>query len=157
MAGDIEVRGLDDLARLSHAMRGMGETQLRRELRSGLTQATKPVRAQMRQGIVPALPKSGGLAVDVLKSTRFTTTASTANTSKLGVRIRATGRRSIRRMNATGTFRHPVWGRTTVWVTQRVGDLRGFLDRPFEASRPQVQAAVWAAIARVRDKINRSM
>jgi hypothetical protein len=157
MPGDFAVTGLDDLARLSRALREAGEQGkgLKRELRSGLNKETKKTRADMRKAIAPALPQSGGLAADVLRTTRFSTRIGTgANPS---VQIRARGRRSIRRMNATGTFRHPVFGRRDTWVTQYGPRLPRFLDKPFEESRPDLQYAVTQAIARVSSQIYRSV
>lgn len=138
-------------------MREAGEQGkgLKRELRSSLVRETKPVRAEMRQAIAPALPKRGGLAADVQGSTRFT--AAVGTTANPSVRIKARGRRSIRRMNATGTFRHPVFGRRDTWVTQYAPRLPRFLDKPFEGSRPELQYAVTQAIARVEAKINGSI
>jgi hypothetical protein len=154
---DIEVTGLDSLARLSRAMReagGQGKG-LKRELRTGLNRETKVTRANMRKAIAPALPKSGGLAADVARSTRFTTRIGTG--SSVSVQIKARGKRSIRRMNATGTWRHPVFGRRDTWVNQYDRRLPGFLDKPFEASRPQLQYGVAQAIARIQANIYRSI
>lgn len=158
MTDDFEIRHLEDLARVSRAMRAAGSEGkgLRKELYSGLNRATKPVRADMRAAILPALPSSGGLAADVQRTTRFTTTTSTG-AKNLGVRIRARGKRSIRRMNATGTFRHPVFGNRRVWVNQSAGVRQGFLDEPFEKSRPVVRAEVMATIARIRAIVYRSI
>jgi hypothetical protein len=157
MTSEFEVRHLEDLARLSRALRAAGSEGkgLRRELYSGLNRATKPVRGEMKAAISDALPSSGGLAADVQRSTRFTTTTSTG--ARLGVRIRARGKRSIRRMNSTGSFRHPVFGNRNVWVTQSAGVTKGFLDEPFNKSRPRVQREVIETIARVRAAIYRSI
>lgn len=154
---DVEVVGLESLARLSRAMREAGEQGkgLKRQLRSSLTRETKQTRAQMRKAILPGLPQRGGLAADVLSSTRFT--SSVALGANPGVRIMARGRRSIGRMNRRGSFRHPVFGNTDVWVTQISGKpVPGFLDKPFEQARPELQRAVLTAITRVRSQIYRS-
>jgi hypothetical protein len=154
---DVEVIGLESLARLSRAMREAGEQGkgLNRQLRSSLTRETKQTRAQMRKAILPGLPQRGGLAADVLSSTRFT--SSVALGANPGVRIKARGRRSIGRMNRRGSFRHPVFGNTDVWVTQISGKpVPGFLDKPFEQARPELQRAVLNAITRVRSQIYRS-
>jgi hypothetical protein len=157
MPNDVEIVGLESLARLSRAMREAGEQGkgIKREIRTSLNRETKKTRADMRKAISPALPQSGGLAADVLRSTRFTTQLGSA--SNPSVSIRARGRRSIRRMNASGSFRHPVFGRRDVWVNQFVPGLAGFLDKPFEASRPDLQYAVTQALARVRSQIYRSV
>jgi hypothetical protein len=158
MPSDVEIVGLESLARLSRAMREAGEqgAGLKRELRSSLTRETKQTRAEIRKAIVPSLPQRGGLAADVLRSTRVT--SSLALGQNPGVRIQVRSRRSIRRMNATGAFRHPVFGRRDTWVTQIAGPPSPrFLDKPFEQSRPDLQRAVLGAITRVRAQIYRSV
>lgn len=158
MARDIEVTGLDDLARLSRTLRAAGGQgkSLRRELTGSLNRETRETRLAMRASIVPGLPKSGGLAAEVLKSTRFTTSIRTSP-GTAGVSIRARGRRSIRRMNDRGSVRHPIWGRRSVWVVQTKGVHLGFLNKPFQRSAPAMRTAVLSAIARVRDQIYRSI
>lgn len=155
--GDVEVRGLEDLARLSRALRAAGDQGkgLKRELTSSINRETKEARKDMRAAILPALPKRGGLAADVQRSTRFTTTTSTGG-QNLGVRIKARGKRSIRRMNNSGSVRHRVFGRGP-WVTQTAGIEKDFLDKPFEESRPRLQRAVLRAVATIGSKINRSV
>lgn len=158
MPNSIDVVGVESLARLSRALHEAGERGggLKRELRKSLAKESLPVRKQMRAAILPALPKSGGLAADVLGSTRFTSAVSTGATPSVRIKVRA--KRSIRRMNATGAFRHPVFGRRDTWVTQRpTVALKNFLDRPFEKAKPDLQQAVLAAITRVRGDINRSI
>lgn len=159
---DAELRGLDDLARLSRAFREAGDQGkgLKRELSSSINRETKQTRKEMRAAILPGLPKRGGLAADVVRTTRFTTSVSSSGRN-VGVRIKARGKRSIRRMNATGTFRHPVWGGKnrgsgTGWVTQSAGVEKGFLDKPFEKSQPKLRSAVLTTIARVRSNLYRS-
>lgn len=158
MADDVEIRHLEDFAKVSRALRAAGTEGkgLRRELFSGLNRATKPVRADMRAAIPDALPRRGGLATDVQRTTRFATTTRTSG-ANIGIRIRARGKRSIRRMNATGTFRHPVYGNRGVWVNQSAGVTKGFLDHPFEKARPVVRAEVMATIDRIRASIYRSI
>jgi hypothetical protein len=148
----IEIRGTNDLARLSTALRAAGEQGkgLKRELSSSLNRETKQTRKDMRAAILPGLPQSGGLAADVQRSTRFSTKVSTGR--NVGVTIKARGRRSIRRMNTSGSVRHRVFGRGP-WVTQTAGIEKGFLDKPFEESRPALQRAIVQAIARIRAKI----
>ena len=149
---DLEVVGLQTLTRLSRDLRAAGEQGkgLKRELSRGISATTKETRAAMRSALAAGLPQSGGLAAEVTGSTTFSTQTSLGSQS-VGVRIKARGRRSIRRMNATGAFRHPVFGRREVWVTQIAGPpTKGFLDKPFEASRPEIQQEVLLAIGRIR-------
>ena len=157
MPRDVEIYGLASLDQLSRALRSAGVEGkgLRREIVSSLNAETKETRKEMRAAILPALPQSGGLAADVQRSTRITTSVATGGNP--GVRIKARGKRSIRRMNRTGTFRRPVFGRREVWVSQFQPGLANFLERPFVQSRPELQQAVLAAITRARAKIYRSI
>ena len=153
----VEIAGLESFARLSRALREAGEQGkgLKKEARRELNRETKPVRKDMRAAIRPALPNRGGLASDVAGSTRFTTSIATG--SNPGVRIHARGKRSIRRMNRTGSFRHPVFGRRSIWVNQPpTVRLKNFLDRPFEQARPALQRGVLRAVTNIRNRIIRS-
>lgn len=152
---DVEVRGLDDLQAVTKALRAAGDQGkgLRKELYAGLNRATKDVREDMKAGIPASLPSRGGLASEVHRTTSLTTTT-TGGGRNPGVRIRARGRRGIARMNR-GSFRHPVFGNRDVWVTQTAGVTKGFLDQPFEKSKPQLQRAVLDAIAAVARMIDR--
>lgn len=157
MPSDVELRGLDDLARLTRNLKAAGEQGkgLKRELTKSLNAETKQTRKDMRAAIPLALPKRGGLAADVLRSTRFSTSVSTSG-ANVGVRIKARGRRGIRRMNTTGSLRHPVFGSKT-WVTQTAGIEKGFLDRPFEKSRPEMRVAVLRAITRIGNQVEKGI
>lgn len=155
MPNDLEVVGLQTLQRLSRDFRAAGEQGkgLKRELTRSISAATKETRTDMRSALLAGLPQSGGLAADVQRSTTFSTQTSLGSQS-VGVRIKARGRRSIRRMNATGAFRHPVFGRRSVWVTQIAGPpTKGFLDKPFEESRPHIQQAAVRAIGQIRAQL----
>lgn len=157
MAGDLELRGLSDLEQVARALKAAGGDEakgLRRELYRSLNGATKGIRAEMKNNIGELLPRAGGLANDVQRTTRFATLSRLSGES-VGVRIRARGKRSIRTMNATGTLRHPVFGNRDVWVTQQVP--KGFLDDPVEKAKPELRRAVVEAIGRVRDHIYRSV
>lgn len=153
---DVEVRGLDDLQKVTKALRAAGDQGkgLKKEFYAGLNRATKEVRADMKANIPGALPSRGGLADEVARTTSLTTSA-TGSGRNPGVRIRARGRRAIARMNRTGSFRHPVFGNKNVWVEQTAGVTKGFLDEPFEKSKPHLQDAVIDAIAAVARMIDR--
>lgn len=157
MATGIEVRGLGGLDRLSRAFREAGDQGkgFKRELSKAINTETKQTRKNMRAAILPGLPSAGGLGADVQRTTRFSTSTKLTG-DNVGVRIRARGKRSIRRMNATGSFRHPVFGKRDTWVTQRLGVQQGFLDKPFQESRTDLQFAVLGAIARTKSNYRRT-
>jgi len=154
-----EVRGTDDLAKLGRAFKaaGSGGKGMRKELRSGLTRATKETRRDLKAAIPDALPRRGGLAALVARTATVTTSSSTSG-PKVGVRIKARRRGlkgpSLRRLNA-GTVRHPVYGNPKKWVSQTAGVKRGFLTLAFARSKPKVRREVADVIKTVRSRIYR--
>lgn len=165
MSDDIELRGLEDLARLSRALREAG-TQgkgLRKELYAGLNRATKPVRKDLKDAIAPSLPKSGGLAAEVTKGARFSNSTKTGR--DVGVRVVARGRRRRALQLATqqGLIQHPVFanaskGRSSwTWVTQTAGIRRGLLNAAFQRDKPEARREVLRAIDETAKKIHRSI
>lgn len=148
---EVEVRGLEDLAQVSAALKSAGDKDLKRELYRSLNSATKEVRDDMRAAIPAALPTRGGLAAEVHATTKFSTSTSGGGRN-IGVRIRGRGRRNIASMNR-GSFRHRVFGSNT-WVTQTAGVREGFLDEAFTKDKPHLQQAVIDAIQAVARIVN---
>ena len=141
-----ELRGVEQLLDLSKALKQAGATDLSRELNRAISDAAKPLRAELRKSARETLPKSGGLAESVAGA-RISTTRSTSRRNP-GVRIR-TRRNQLAAMNE-GHVRHPVFGRD-VWVEQSVTP--GWWDRPTDAASPDIQADVEAAMDRVTRKL----
>jgi hypothetical protein len=162
MPSEFELRGAVNLARVAEALKAEGDTGkgFRKELRSGLVKATKPVRKELKAAIPGALPRRGGLAAEVAGSASFVLATSKSHGDAVGVRIqgRRNGRRgsSLRRMNA-GTVRHPVWGNSKKWVSQTAGVDKGFLDRAFAKQEPAIKQAVLVAIQNTANRIHRSV
>lgn len=164
MADDVEVRGLDNLAHLSRALReaGDGGKGLRRELYAGLNRATKPVRDDLKAAIEPSLPRAGGLAARVAKSARFATSTRTAQrTTAVRIVARGKGRRTLAEATQEGSFRHPVFAKADkprkdwTWVTQTAGVRRGLLDEAFERRKPRIKQEVLRAIEDTRAQLYR--
>jgi hypothetical protein len=165
MAAQVELRGLQDLAHLSRALREAGEQGkgLRKELYAGLNRATKPIRKDLKDEVAPSLPHGGGLAGLVEKQTRFAT--STRVGRDIGVRIVARGRRRRTLQQATqqGRFRHPVFAdgekprKEWTWVDQTAGVRKGLLGQKFEQDKPKAREEVLIAIEQTKRKIDRSI
>lgn len=153
---DFEVRGADDVDALVRRIRTHADAKaLRRELYAGLNRVTKGVRADMKASIGPSLPSRGGLAALVMAKASLTTSAISGRNA--GVRIKARSRKGgteqLARMNREGRVRHPVFGNRKKWVDQTAGIDAGFLDEPFEKSKPEVARS----ISRVLDDIARKV
>ena len=156
MTNDIELRGLEDLARLQRALRAAGVEGkgMRRELHAGLNRATKPIRADLTQQIEPSLPRSGGLASEVKKGTRFATSTKAGRDVAVHIVARGKRRRTLQRASSQGRIWHPVFGRLP-GVLQTAGVRSGLLATTFERDKPEVKSEVLSAIARVRSQIYR--
>lgn len=136
----------DQLDRLIVELRRV-DKDLRRELYRGANSATKPMRQDMQASILPSLPSRGGLASEMHRNTSLTTSLRSGRFAGASVRVR--GRSSLRRMNRSGVFRHPVFGNREKWVEQSAGVRKGFLDEPFDRQVPNVRKELLKAIDRV--------
>lgn len=152
MVAEVEIRNAEDFAELAKRIRQHADAKaLRRELFSGLQRATKGLRAEMQEAIVPALPTRGGLASFVRARAKLSTQSRTGGTTA-GVRI-VSGNRggpNLARYNA-GRFRHPVFGRG--WVEQSAGVTPGFLDVTFDRAAPPVRKEVLRVMGEVARKV----
>ena len=112
-------------------------TALRRNIRQAAGGAADAVRAEVGQGTL----RSGigaGVKVKVMTGTRAGVTI-VASSSRMPA-----GKQSlVRAWTGRKGWRHPVYG-TGSWVRQ-VGN-PGFFDRPITARKPQIRAAVEAAM-----------
>jgi hypothetical protein len=161
MPSGFELRGAVQLARVAKALQEQSDAGkgFRKELRSGLVKATKPVRKDLKAAIPDSLPKRGGLAAKVASDSSFVLATNKDHGATVGVRIQGKRRGlrggSLRRFNS-GTFRHPVYGGEK-WVSQSAGVRKGFLDNAFVKQTPEIQRAVRAAIESTRNTIYRSI
>lgn len=148
----VEIRGAEQLAALSKALKQAGDKELQRELSRGITDAMKPLRIAIKKSAMDTLPTRGGLDRRVSRSSFRTVRRGGSRIA--GVRLTAKNSLALGKLNR-GTVRHPVFGNREVWVTQRVRP--GWWDRPVDASAPQVRRDVIAAMDRVAKKVERSV
>lgn len=137
---DLEIRGAEDLAKLSKALRQLKDKELKRELTRGITRATKPLKAAVRAHALAKLPKRGGLGARVAKSRLAHRTRSGRNAT---VRIEAkpsfqTLRDPLR--VDKGRIKHPAFGApasVAPWVFQDVTP--GWFSKPLQDGAPVVR------------------
>ena len=91
---DIEVRGADQLVRLS------------KELRTALREATKPVQAAIRRHAEDTMPRRGGLNRVMARSRISTQIRGSGN--RPGIRVAS--KSHDRRIDSQGRLWHPVFG-----------------------------------------------
>lgn len=152
MIPELRVEGADQLKRVNAALRH-AQPSLRRELSTAVRDSTEPLKRQAAANIPSYLPSSGGLAGLVAADTKLVTQRRGGRTSP-GVRIAARSRRNVRRMDRTGTVRHPLFGNRDHWFTTRFRP--GWFSNPMQDGVPGVRRELIAAMSRVAAKIVRS-
>jgi hypothetical protein len=152
MAGDFEVRGVEDVDKLVRAIRTHADAKaLRKELFSGLNRHTKELRGRMIQVIPAALPKRGGLAAEFQKGTTARTTAKSGKYAGVSVWFRNKNH-DIRTLTGK-RLRHPVYGNRNRWVTQTKGvDPAVFIGK-FEQQKPEILRAILDVMNEVARKV----
>lgn len=149
MADFITIRGAEQFGVLARVLRQTGAKDLRRELNAGITQATKPLRADARESARSILPSRGGLGARVARTSmpiRRRTAGATA-----GIRIEARpGAVADPQRIDRGRVRHPVYGHGP-WVLQDVP--AGWFTKPMEAGAPVVRRELVDAMNRIIARI----
>lgn len=149
----IEVSGAEQLAALSKRLKDAGERGLKRELDKAIREAVAPLKDAVRQSALQRLPHKGGLNQRV--ADQVVPRPRKVNSSKgVGLRVVATGKQGMRSLAAldAGRIRHPVYGNTDKWVSQRVAPR--FWSQPMEEIAPKAAEDVQAALDRVARRID---
>lgn len=148
---DFKVTGADDFYRLSKAMKHAGRTDLRKQLNTGLRQATVPLIKNSRVEAIQRLPARGGLNRLVAKTPQRAQVRTGAESA--GVRIVVVKSNSGARRANRGVLRHPVFPDSSedrkdwTWVDQPVEP--GWFDDPMRASAPVVRVQLEQAMENV--------
>lgn len=145
----VEIKGADQLARLSKQLRDAGAKDLQRELAQGINRALKPMKEDIRQSALDSLPKRGGFAAAIAGS-KLRTRRRTGRVA--GVRVVAENRFSLYHPDR-GEVRHRVKGKPAAqWPVQRIQP--GWWTRPTEGSAPAVRKELLAALDAVAKKLH---
>lgn len=142
---------------LSKQLREAGDEGkgLRRELYKAISQAARPLAAEVKDAgqLADYMPNryAGVLAGDL----SVTTSKSTGRNP--GVAIRAKGRRHRRKVSRldSGVLAHPVFGNRKVWKDQTSHVRAGFFTDPAEQAAPEIRKRVLEAMHEVGKKITR--
>lgn len=155
MGEDISVKGSHELEALARRLKEAGGAELRKEMLRGFRAAGKDTIKSVRTSARSTLPKSGGLADLVAKSSFGVRTRLAGD--KTGVQIKGTGKtvRGLRDIDA-GHVKHPVFARSGdrkswAWVVQSVKP--GFFSDPIQKDLPQIRSSIQRVMADVARKI----
>ena len=149
MGSDFEIRGAQDLARLSKNLKDAGRNDLRKELLKGVRESGASAVLAIRDSALENLPKRGGLAAKVAAekaSVRSTWAAS-------GARVQLRRKRG-RGLNE-GRLRHPVYGNRDVWVQQPVNP--NWFDDPIRDAAPDIRRKIETVVKRVNYMLTKGL
>lgn len=133
---------------LGKRLKALGDKELEKELRKGITAALRPATKVVRASVPQYMPS--GYAPVLAKSLQL-------RTSNLASGLRITGQakgnprpRKVTDLNA-GRLRHPLFGNRNHWYAQSTR--RGFFDEPLRKQAPVVRAELERVLADVAKKI----
>lgn len=141
------VNATTELPLLAARLKAAGAGGIKLQMVRALRAAAKPVVDDLKVAAAADLPKRGGLNMKVagqpIKVSVRTTGASA------GVSVRAQYTKTNK-----GSWRHPVFGNTNVWVTQTYGPAKGWFDKTAEKGAPAAQVEMAAVLELVAIGVN---
>jgi hypothetical protein len=135
----VEIRGGEKFAAVAAKLRSSNK-ELRPRLYKVISQATSPLKRNIRSSARSMLPSRGGLANLIARSS-LTTKKSVAARSA-GVRIVGSSKNDIKKIDK-GRLRHPTFSHRP-WVTQSVP--AGYFTKPMTEGAPAVAAKIEAEV-----------
>lgn len=154
MALSVRVDGGRDLTSVRRNLRMLGDRGLSRQLSAGLQRAAKPFAPAVRAEVPKAMPS--GYAPTLSKSLRFRISSSERRgAASVVIRVYGDGKAEKRDVPALnrGVLRHPVYGRRSNWVAQKVRS--GFVDRPADRLAPDIRREMNAVVDYIADQITK--
>lgn len=155
------VRGAEQLKELGAALKA-ADKSIKLELQRGFREAGKPLVKDIKAGVLATFPNRGGLANLAAKSTIGIRTRFSGKNA--GVRVQATGKkgrsvttRTLKSIDESGSWRHPVWGNRKVWKDQSDGMAQGWFGEEIEDQAPQIRGDLIKAMNRAAERIARSV
>jgi hypothetical protein len=155
MSSDFEVRGADQFLRLSKALKDAGRSGMRKELHKGLRDAVNRVKPEAADALSAALPS--GLRAKG-KKVKQAVQVKTGSNPGVSVAVRygragtGIGASNAKRLNQSGSFRHPVYG-SGRWVSQSRPAATGWFDKTYTNKAPQLRADLERVLRRIADDI----
>ncbi len=142
MPDDFVLTGGEDLYRLGRRMKAAGAGALLKEMSKASNKALDPLIPKTRAVAQRRLPQRNGLAQRVAKAPQRKTTRVGATSAT--VRLTVAGKRSGAYGADVGTVRHPVFGRRSNFVDQKV--IPGWFSDTVENEAPQVREDIAAVL-----------
>jgi hypothetical protein len=142
----IEIRGVDQLFRLSKALKAAGDRGLQRDMSAGLAQSMQTFPVAMRRA-ARRLPNRGGFAG------RVANTPVTVTRTAKGARVQVRSPYDLNLIDK-GVLFHPIFGRDD-WVRQSVRP--GVVSQPVKEQAPKLRRKANHVLDQVAAKIERAV
>jgi hypothetical protein len=153
MAVEVRVVDTDDFIALSRALRKYGGRELKRELTTGITKATKPLKQAAKASARSILPSRGGLGRRVARTSLPHKRRITGGHAGIRIEAKSNAVADPFRIDR-GRVAHPVFGHGP-FVFQNVP--KGWFTDPMEKGGPTVRKELLQTMSRVATKIARSI
>jgi hypothetical protein len=153
MVVEIRVVDTEDFIALSRALRKVGSRELKRELTTGITKATKPLKKAAKDSARSILPSGGGLGRRVARTSLPHKRRTTGGHAGIRIEAKSNAVADPFRIDR-GRVAHPVFGRGP-FVFQDVP--KGWFTEPMEAGGPTVRKELLTVMERVANKLARSI
>jgi hypothetical protein len=153
MAVEVRVVNTEDFIALSRALRKYGGRELKRELTTGITKATKPLKQAAKASARERLPSRGGLGRRVARTSLPHKQRTTGGHAGIRIEAKANAVADPFRIDR-GRVAHPVFGRGPI-VFQDVPP--GWFTEPMQEGEGGVRKELLSTLERVANKIVRSI
>lgn len=149
MVVEIRVVNTEDFIALSRALRKYGGPALKRELTTGITQASKPLKQAAKASARDRLPHRGGLGRRVARTSLPHKRRTTGSWAGIRIEAKPNAVKDPYRIDR-GRVAHPVFGRGP-FVFQDVPE--GWFTEPMQEGGPEVTKGLLQAMSRVATKL----
>lgn len=147
-----------DLAKLANALKFAGRGDLRRELLAAIRRAGGPAVKKAEAEARATLPTRGGLADLVANNLSVRSRLSGASASvKVRRKVRTPTDRTMVSIDASGTWRHPVFGDRETWAEQSAAGAEGWFTKTIDSEAPQFRVQILRAMSDVAKKLERGL
>lgn len=133
---------------LGKRLKALGDQDLEKQLRAGISRALKPATQAVKQSVPEYMPSGYAPVLAAALQLRVSNVSG-------GLRItgQAKGRPRPRRVTALnqGTVRHPLWGDRNHWYVTKAR--AGFFDEPLRKQQPKIRAELDKVLDEVAAKL----
>lgn len=155
-----DTKGYAELQVIATRLKAAGDRGLTNHVRREIRKIGKPVAAEVLHEGAEKMPHRGGLSRNIEATKKVTVSTGLGKRVSVSLSLRGggnsrTGSYSLRRIDGSGTVRHPVYGHRKTWVAQSVG-ARAWTNA-FQKKAPALRKAVLSAARQTVNDVGRGL